>query len=182
MLFPGLKVTLVIEHNMLHMMEVNKVITHSISNFVYTFVGWVFRIYLLLGDVGLILAPKWPKKLLKMRRNGGVRPLSETVFSQSNSNSNLWCTLVGWVFRSDLLLGHVGQILALYWPKNYSNWVKMVVSDHYLKKCSCNSIQTWCVHLLGECSGLICFRDTLTKFFSSSGQKMTENGGFRPLH
>ena len=57
------------------------------------------------------------KKLLKMRQNAGFRPLSEKVFSQSNSNSSLWCTLVGWVFRSDLLLGHVRQILDLYLAK-----------------------------------------------------------------
>ena len=65
------------------------------------------------------------------------------------------------------------DMLVKFWPsigqKNYSNCVKMVVSDHYLKKCSCNSIQTCCVHLLCECSGLICFRATLTKFLPSSG-------------
>ena len=118
--------------------------------------------------------------------------------------SNLVCTLIGRVFRIDLLFGHVGQILALYWPSNdwkwwfptiiwksihaiqfklgvYSYWVsvqnwfavwprwpnlghlvatkwrKMVVSDHYLKKHSCNPIQTWCVYLLGECSELMRF-------------------------
>ena len=31
----------------------------------------------------------------------------------------------------------------------------MVVSDPYLKKYSHNPIQTWCVHLLGDCSDLI---------------------------
>ena len=75
-----------------------------------------------------------------------------------------------WVSVQKLFaFGTFGQILALYWPKNYSNCVKMVVSDHYLKKCSCNSIQTCFVHLLCECSGLICFRATLTKFLPSSG-------------
>ena len=57
----------------------------------------------------------------------------------------------------------------------------MVVSNHYLKKYSRNPIQTWCVQLLGECSELICCLATLTKFRPSSGHKMTENGGFRPL-
>ena len=33
----------------------------------------------------------------------------------------------------------------------------MVVSDHYLKKHSSNPIQTWFVHLFGECSELMCF-------------------------
>ena len=52
---------------------------------------------------------------------------------------------------------------------------------HYLEKYSCNPVQTWCVHLLGECSELICFLATLTKFWPSSSHKMTENGGFWPL-
>ena len=60
-------------------------------------------------------------------------------------------------------------------------WLKMVVSNHYLKKYSRNPIQTWCVQLLGECSELICCLAMLAKFRPSSGHKMTENGGFRPL-
>ena len=57
----------------------------------------------------------------------------------------------------------------------------MVVYDRYLKKYSRNQIQTWCVHILGECLELICFLATLAKFWPSSGHKMPENGGFRPL-
>ena len=57
----------------------------------------------------------------------------------------------------------------------------MVVSDHYLKKYSYNPIQTWCIHLLGECSGIICFLAMLARFWPYIGHKITENGGFLPL-
>ena len=59
-------------------------------------------------------------KKSKMGRNGGFRPLSEKVFTQSNWN--LVCTLFGWVFRIDSLLGHVGQILALWWSQKDWKW------------------------------------------------------------
>ena len=66
-------------------------------------------------------------------------------------------------------------------PLVAKKWLKMVASDHHLKKYLCNPIQTWCVHLLGECSELIRFWDRLAKFWPSSGQKVTENIGFWPL-
>ena len=66
-------------------------------------------------------------------------------------------------------------------PLVATKWLKIVVFGHHPKKHSHNPIQTWCVHLLGECSELIRFWDTLTKFWPSSGHKMTENGGFRSL-
>ena len=66
-------------------------------------------------------------------------------------------------------------------PLVATKWLKIVVSNNCLKKYSCNPIQTWCVHLLGECSESICFWATLAKFGPSSGHKMTENCGFRPL-
>ena len=53
--------------------------------------------------------------------------------------------------------------------------------DHYQKKYSHNPIETWGLHLLGECSELIRFWATLAKFWPSSGHKITENGGFRSL-
>ena len=56
----------------------------------------------------------------------------------------------------------------------------MVVFDHHLKKYSNNPIQIQCVHLLGQCSELIRFWDTLAKLWPSSGRKTTENDGFRP--
>ena len=62
-------------------------------------------------------------------------------------------------------------------PLVAKKWLKMVVSDHYLKKYSHNPIQTWYLHLLGDCSELICFLATLAKFWPSSGHKITENGG-----
>ena len=64
-------------------------------------------------------------------------------------------------------------------PLMATKWLKIVVSDHYLKKYSCKPIQTCCVHLFGECSELICFLATFAKFWLSSGYKMDEIGGFR---
>ena len=62
-----------------------------------------------------------------------------------------------------------------HWP-NFGPLVatkllKMVVSDHYLEKYSHNPIQTWCVHVLDDCSELIDFWATLAKFWPSCGQK-----------
>ena len=57
----------------------------------------------------------------------------------------------------------------------------MVISDHYLKKYSRNPIQISCLHLLGQCAELISFWSTFAMFWLSSGRKMTENGGLRPL-
>ena len=67
-----------------------------------------------------ILAKFWPSSGHKMTENGGFRPLSKKVFKESNSN--LVCALAGWVFRIDALFGHVGRILALYWPQNDCKW------------------------------------------------------------
>ena len=47
-------------------------------------------------------------------------------------------------------------------------------------KYSRNPLQTRCVHLLCECSELICFLATLAKFRPSCDHEITENGGFRP--
>ena len=59
-------------------------------------------------NFGPLVARKW----LKMGQNVGFWPVSQKVFTQFNSN--LWCTLVGWVFRIDLLFNHeLGWILAL---------------------------------------------------------------------
>ena len=66
------------------------------------------------------LAKFWPSSGHKITENGGFRPSSEKVFIQSNSN--LACTLIVWVFRIDSLLGQAGQNLALWWPKNDWKW------------------------------------------------------------
>ena len=118
--------------------------------------------------------PSSGQKTLKMGQNAGFWPLSEKVFTQSNSN--LWCTISGWVFRTDSLLGpwpNFGPLVA-------TKWLKIEVSGHYPKKHSHNPIQS-CVQLLRECSELIRFWATLTKFWPCSGHKMTENGDFRSL-
>ena len=102
-----------------------KIITQLISNLVYAFLcecSELIRFWPMLAEFWPSRGQKW----LKMGQNVGFRPLSEIVFTKSNSS--LWCKLVGWVFRINSPLGHVRQILALY-----------------------------------------------------SDQKITENGGFRPL-
>ena len=104
-----------------------------------------------------------------MGQNVAFQPLFQKAFTQSHSN--LWCTLVGLVFRTDLLLGHVDPILTLLWPKHDWKWVKMLVSDHYQKKYSHNTIQTCGIHLIGECSELIRFLATLATFWHSSREK-----------
>ena len=121
------------------------------------------------------LAKFWQSSGHKTTENGSSWPLSEKVVMQSTSN--LVCTLIGCV-----------QNRCGFWPRwpDFGpllaiKWLKMVVSDHYLKKYSCNPIQTWCVHLLGECSEMICFLATLAKFWQSSGHKTTENGSSWPL-
>ena len=137
------------------------------------------------------VAKFWPSSGQKRTENGGFRPLSEKVFMQSNSI--LVFTLIGWVFRIQFKLGvytywvSVQKWFAFWpcWPKFgpllATKWLKFGVSDHYLEKYSHNRIQTWCLHLLGECSEMICFLTVLAEFWPSSGHKMTENGGFRPL-
>ena len=66
------------------------------------------------------LAKFWSSNCHKMTENGGFQPSSEEVSTQSNSN--LVYTFLGWVFQIDPLLGHDGQILALWWPNNNLNW------------------------------------------------------------
>ena len=53
---------------------------------------------------------------------------------------------------------------------------KLVVSDCYRKNHSHNTFRTWCLHLLDECSQLICFWATLAKFWPSSAPKMDKIG------
>ena len=58
-----------------------------------------------------MLAKCLPYSGHKVGENGSFRPLSEKVFTQSNSK--LVCTLTGRELRIDSPLDHVGQILAL---------------------------------------------------------------------
>ena len=93
-----------------------KVFLQSNSNLVCTLIGECSELICFLST----LAKFWPSSGHKMTENGGFRLLSEKVFSQSNSN--LVCTLIGWMFRIDMHLDHVGQILALQWPRNDWKW------------------------------------------------------------
>ena len=106
-----------------------------------------------------MLAQFWPSRGQKITFKCFKMVVSDRYLKKCSHNPiQTWCVhLFKWVFRYDLLFGRVGQILALMWPLVATKWLKMVVSDHYLEKCSCNPIQTWCVHLLCECSELICF-------------------------
>ena len=111
------------------------------------------------------LAQFCPSSGLKMTENGGFQPLSDKVFMQSNSN--MVCTLIWWVFRIDSLWDHIGQ---KFGPLVATKWLKMGVSNHYLKKYSRNPIQTWFVHLFGECSELMRYWATLAKFLAATKQ------------
>ena len=43
-------------------------------------------------------------------------------------NPNLVCTLTEWVFKNDLLLGNIGQILSLQWPQNdWKGWFLTII-------------------------------------------------------
>ena len=45
--------------------------------------------------------------------------------------------------------------------------LKMVISDHYLKRDLWNTIQIWCVHLFGKCSGVWCCFLFKLEYYSS---------------
>ena len=83
------------------------------------------------------------------------------------------------------LLGECSEWISFgpFWPSSVHKMIEKsgFRTLHYLKDYSCNSIQTWCVHPLCECSESIHFWAMLAKFWPSSGRRMTDNGGFRPL-
>ena len=114
-------------------------------------------------NFGPLVAPKRQE----MGQNGSFLPLSEKDIT--HSNSNLWRTLDGWVFWNDSLCW---VVLAQFWPSSGQKW--LIVGHNcgfrpLSKKYSHNPIQTWCVHLLGECSEMICLLATLPIFWPSSG-------------
>ena len=81
----------------------------SINFKFYVCVCWVsFQVWFAFGWHWSNFGPLVAKKLFKVGQNGVFWPLSEKIFAQSNSN--LVCTLIGWMFRIGLLLH---QILAL---------------------------------------------------------------------
>ena len=96
------------------------------------------------------------------------------------SNSNLVCTLIGSVFRIDSLLGQVGQILALKWPKDYFNWWFLTViwkNIHTIqfKLCvytCCMSVHNW--FAFGPCW------PNFGPLVAKKLLKFGENGCFRP--
>ena len=127
-----------------------KVVILLSSNLVYAFIVWVFRTDSLFGLIGPILAEndwKYVKMLVpdphfKNHSHNLVKTCGEHLLGECSELIRVWATL------------------AQFWPScGQKDWkcVKMLVSDHHLKKHSCNPIQTWFVHLLGECSELILF-------------------------
>ena len=82
--------------------------------------------------------------------------------------------------QNDLILGNVvhtswvsvqnWSTVQAHWPNLGllvdAKWLKMVVSYHYLKMCSWNPIQTWCVHLLNVCSKTNCFLGNVDQILS----------------
>ena len=55
-----------------------------------------------------------PSGGIKIDQIGGFQPFSGILIA--HSISNMVITLVRGVFRSDLILGHVGLISSLWWP------------------------------------------------------------------
>ena len=86
-------------------------------------IWWFFRNDSLWGHAG----PTSALQLPKMTENGGFRPALGKLFTKSNWN--LVCTLIGWVVRNHLILGHVSQFGPIVTRKQ----LKTVVSHHYLK-------------------------------------------------
>ena len=122
-----------------------------------------------------------------------IRPCGVSDYWKSNHSINFWLTF-GWCWPNFVPLvakkltenGSKLCFLTIIWNSTHTiqfklvlyscevsvekwfafgwSWVKMVVLDHYLKKYSRNPNQTWCLHLLGECSELIHFWAMLAKF------------------
>ena len=133
----------------------------------------------LLGNVYPILALQWPRNYWKW-----VKMLVSDHYLQKHSN--LCSTLIVWVFRTDSLSATLTQ----FWPSCGHKWLKMAdnggfrpLSEKVFTQPNSihNPIQTWSVHLLGQCSELIRFWATLGKLWSLSGQIITENFGLRSL-
>ena len=98
------------------------------------------------------LAKLWPSSVHKMTEYGGFWPLSKKIFMQSKFKLGVytyWMSIQNWLA--------LGPCWPTFCPLVATKWLKMMVSDHYLKKYSRNPIQTWCVHLLGECSEMVNF-------------------------
>ena len=111
-----------------------------------------------------------------MTESGGFRPLSEKSIHAIQFKLGMctyWGSVQNWF--------GFGPCWRIFGPLVATKWLKMVVSDHYLKKYSCNPVQIWCLHALGECSELIDFWALLAQFWPSNGHKMAKNGGFRLL-
>ena len=84
-----------------------------------------------------------------------------------------WVSVQNW-FAFSPPWPNFGPLLAI-------KWLKIVVFYHYLKKYSCNPIQSGCEHLLGDWSELVRFWVILVKFWPSGGHKITEKGGLWPI-
>ena len=118
--------------------------------------------------------PRWPnfgllvaKRRLKMGQNVGFQPSSEQVSIQFKFVVHTcWVSFQNW-FAFGPRWTNFGLLMATIWPK-------MVISDHYLKKCSRNPVQVQCIHLLGKwVFKTDSLWGTLAEFGPSSGQKIT---------
>ena len=87
----------------------SKLFTQSTSISVCTVIWCVIQFW-------ATLAQFWPIGGPQMTENGGFPLLSEKLFTQSISN--LVYVFVGWLFRTDLPLDHVGPVLVYLVAKN----------------------------------------------------------------
>ena len=96
------------------------------------------------------------RRSLEGTRNGEHLSLSPCIHPCVHLSGfpTIFCNLIQtWYYWMSFLNGFS---FGSHWPNFRSlvvqKWLKLVVSDCYLKNYSHNTIQTWCLHLLGECS------------------------------
>ena len=129
-----------------------KVFTQSNSNLCCTLIRGVFRIESLLGHVGQIWASSGQKTDWKW-----VKMLVSDHYQKKSNHAIQFKLVVYACWLSDHNWFTFGSRWPNFGPLVATKWLKMVISDHYLKKYSCNPIPTLYVHLLGDCSKLIGF-------------------------
>ena len=139
-----------------------------------------------------VVATKWMKMMVfdQYQKNYSCNPIQNYfvhLWGECSELTCLWATLAklwlssGYKITEIVISDHYLKIgLYTYWvsvqngfafgphwrnfgPLVATKCLKLVVSDCYLKKYSHNTIQTLCLHLLGECSQLICFWAMLDK-------------------
>ena len=120
-----------------------KVISQLISNLMYAFVRWVFRT----DWFWVTLVPLWPSNGKKMTENGSKCWFSTIISDGIHPIQFKLVLYTCWVSVQNWLA--FGPCWPNFGPLVAPKWLKLVVSERYLKRYTRNPIQTQCVHLLG---------------------------------